>query len=72
MLWGGGSCEYQTTKYCPNHNHSNPQVLSHLTDVRCTPLTGEDAGSFRLTFTFAENSYFSNKVRAGPAVLLES
>ncbi|GBF96552.1 hypothetical protein Rsub_09135 [Raphidocelis subcapitata] len=37
------------------------EVLAYLTDVRVTSLTGEDAGSFRITFEFAENPFFSNK-----------
>ncbi len=40
-------------------------MLRHLTDVRTEVLTGEDAGSFRLVFTFEQNPYFSNKVTAG-------
>jgi hypothetical protein len=41
------------------------QVLAYLSDVRVTSLTGDDAGSFRLTFTFSENPFFSNKVWGG-------
>lgn len=37
-------------------------VLSYLTDVRVSSLTGDDAGSFRLEFTFKENPFFTNKV----------
>jgi hypothetical protein len=39
------------------------EVLAHLTDVRVSSLTGDDAGSFKLTFAFSANPYFSNKVR---------
>jgi hypothetical protein len=38
-------------------------VLAYLTDVRVASLTGEDAGSFKLSFTFAQNPFFSNTVR---------
>ena len=44
-----------------------PQVLSNLTDVRVTTLTGDDAGSFTLTFTFSDNPFFGNKVRRARA-----
>ncbi|KAI8466552.1 MAG: nucleosome assembly protein-domain-containing protein [Monoraphidium minutum] len=37
------------------------EVLAHLTDVRVVSLTGEDAGSFRITFAFSDNAYFANK-----------
>lgn len=43
-----------------HHQHQRHQVLSYLTDVRCAPLTGDDAGSFRLTFAFRENPHFTN------------
>lgn len=39
-----------------------PQVLGALRDIRCTTLTGEDAGSFKLTFVFDDNDFFKNKV----------
>eukprot|EP00878_Enallax_costatus_P016212 GHUV01017005.1.p1 GENE.GHUV01017005.1~~GHUV01017005.1.p1 ORF type:complete len:194 (+),score=73.91 GHUV01017005.1:117-698(+) len=38
------------------------EVLSYLSDVRVTTLTGDDAGSFKLEFEFKENPYFQNKV----------
>jgi hypothetical protein len=39
------------------------EVLSYLADVRVASLTGDEAGSFRLTFSFRENPHFTNKVR---------
>jgi hypothetical protein len=46
--------------------------LGALRDIRCTTLTGEDAGSFKLTFVFDDNDFFKNKVgpRAGGASLM--
>lgn len=38
------------------------KVLSYLSDVRVEHLTGEDAGSFKLVFSFSENPFFTNKV----------
>jgi len=37
-------------------------VLAYLTDVRSTSLTGDHAGSFKLSFYFRENPYFKNEV----------
>ena len=39
--------------------------LASLTDVRVETLTGDDADSFRLTFSFAPNEHFSNAVTLG-------
>jgi hypothetical protein len=41
------------------------KALAYLTDVRVESLTGEDAGSFKLVFSFAQNPFFSNAVRNG-------
>jgi hypothetical protein len=38
-------------------------VLSFLADVRVASLTGDEAGSFKLTFSFRDNPFFTNKVR---------
>uniref|UniRef100_A0A383V5W6 Nucleosome assembly protein n=1 Tax=Tetradesmus obliquus TaxID=3088 RepID=A0A383V5W6_TETOB len=38
------------------------EVLSYLADVRVASLTGEEAGSFKLTFSFRDNPFFTNKV----------
>jgi len=38
------------------------KVLSYLSDVRVEHLTGEDAGSFKLVFSFSENPFFTSKV----------
>jgi len=50
-----------------NHDKVGPyitdrdaEVLRYLSDVRAEVLTGEDRG-FKLTFTFAENPFFTNK-----------
>lgn len=43
------------------------EVLSYLSDVRVTTLTGEDAGSFKLEFAFKDNPFFQNKVADGEA-----
>jgi hypothetical protein len=44
------------------------QVLVHLKDIRNVSLTGDDAGSFKLEFHFAENPFFTNKVRGAMAL----
>lgn len=41
------------------------EVLSYLADVRVASLTGEEAGSFKLTFSFRDNPFFTNKVSQG-------
>lgn len=38
------------------------EVLVHLRDVRADILTGDDAGGFKLVFTFDKNDNFSNTV----------
>jgi nucleosome assembly protein 1-like 1 len=38
------------------------EVLSYLADVRVSSLTGEEAGSFKLSFKFRENPFFTNTV----------
>ena len=42
-------------------------VLAYLKDVRSTSLTGDHAGSFKLSFYFRENPYFKNEVSIRPA-----
>jgi hypothetical protein len=44
------------------------EVLAYLTDVRSSSLTGDQAGSFKLSFHFRENPFFKNKVGLGPGV----
>jgi hypothetical protein len=58
----GGTQPHTTPRPVPPPR--SPQVLSYLSDVRASTLTGEDAGSFKLEFAFRANPFFTNEVRS--------
>ena len=47
-------------------------ILEYLVDISSEDLTAEDECGFKLTFEFAENPYFENKILVGLRICLDS
>lgn len=56
-------------KVAPYITERDSEVLAYLTDIRSEVLTGDDRG-FKLTYHFAENPFFTDKVRGRPIWVL--